>query len=102
MGVFIFLGIVIVLAIDYVIAKKFEEIAEMKGHIDRSTPFAEYGKLLCGNQLKNVGLSLYIDGQTTDFQRCTFFQNPGQINFCRPALNIRTKSQNDFFHVSIG
>ena len=36
--------------------------AELKGHIDRSTPLSEIGKVLCGNQLKNVGLSLYIDG----------------------------------------
>ena len=42
--------------------------AEMKGHIDRSTPFAEYGKLLCGNQLKNVGLSLYIDGNEAQYE----------------------------------
>ena len=33
-----------------------------KGHIDRSTPLSETGKMLCGNQLKNVGLSLVIDG----------------------------------------
>lgn len=36
--------------------------AELKGHIDRSTPLSEIGKALCGNQLKNVGLSLHIDG----------------------------------------
>ena len=35
---------------------------DLKGHIDRSTPLSEIGKALCGNQLKNVGLSLYIDG----------------------------------------
>ena len=35
-----------------------------KGHIDRSTPLSETGKMLCGNQLKNVGLSLIIDGNT--------------------------------------
>ncbi|MBR2063638.1 MAG: aminoacetone oxidase family FAD-binding enzyme [Bacteroidales bacterium] len=34
----------------------------MKGHIDRSTPLTEIGQSLCGNQLKNVGLSLTIDG----------------------------------------
>ncbi len=33
-----------------------------KGHIDRSTPLSETGKSLCGNQLKNVGLSIIIDG----------------------------------------
>ena len=33
-----------------------------KGHIDRSTPLSETGNMLCGNQLKNVGLSMMIDG----------------------------------------
>ena len=33
-----------------------------KGHIDRSTPLSETGKMLCGNQLKIVGLSIVIDG----------------------------------------
>lgn len=42
--------------------------AAIKGHIDRSTPFAEFGKLLCGNQLKNVGLSLYIDGNEAQYE----------------------------------
>lgn len=32
----------------------------MKGHIDRATPLAELGKALCGIQLKNVGMTLYI------------------------------------------
>ena len=36
--------------------------ASIKGHIDRSTPLSDFGNLLCGNQLKNVGLSLIIDG----------------------------------------
>ena len=35
-----------------------------KGHIDRGTPLSEIGKLLCGNQLKNVELSIMIDGNT--------------------------------------
>lgn len=34
----------------------------MKGHIDRNTPLSEIGRSLCGNQLKNVGLALHIDG----------------------------------------
>ena len=34
----------------------------IKGHIDRSTPLTDIGQALCGNQLKNVGLSLTIDG----------------------------------------
>ena len=35
-------------------------------HIDRSTPLSEIGELLCGNQLKNVGLSIIIDGNTSE------------------------------------
>ena len=38
----------------------------MKGHIDRSSPLSEMGKALCGIQLKNVGLSLSIDGKEVD------------------------------------
>ena len=33
-----------------------------KGHIHRNEPLSEIGKLLCGNQLRNVNLSLVIDG----------------------------------------
>ena len=36
------------------------------GHIDRSTPLSEIGKSLCGNQLKNVGLRLIIDGNEAE------------------------------------
>ena len=35
---------------------------DARGHIDRSTPLSEMGNLLCGNQLKNVGLSIIVDG----------------------------------------
>ena len=35
-----------------------------KGHINRNTPLSDFGKSLCGNQLKNVSLSLIIDGNT--------------------------------------
>ena len=42
--------------------------AVLKGHIDRSTPFAELGDILSGNQLKNVGLSLYIDGNEAQYE----------------------------------
>lgn len=38
------------------------KITSQSGHIDRGTPLSELGKLLCGNQLKNIGLSLFIDG----------------------------------------
>ena len=33
-----------------------------KYHINRSTPLSEAGKLLCGNQLKNIQITLTIDG----------------------------------------
>ena len=36
----------------------------LKGHIDRSIALTETGRDLCGNQLKNVGLSIQIDGNT--------------------------------------
>lgn len=34
----------------------------LPGHIDRSTPLSETGSLLNGNSLKNIGLTLFIDG----------------------------------------
>ena len=33
-----------------------------KGHIHRNEPLSEIGQMLCGNQLKNVGLRVFIDG----------------------------------------
>ena len=44
-----------------IVPKGYKDNAS-KGHIDRSTPQSEIGKMLCGNQLKNVGLSVSIDG----------------------------------------
>ena len=38
------------------------EGSQLKGHINRSTPLSEIGEALCGNQLKNVGLSIFVDG----------------------------------------
>ncbi len=35
---------------------------ENRGHIDRSLPLSDIGKDLYGNQLKNIGLSILIDG----------------------------------------
>lgn len=49
---------------DITISDKGSEVG--KGHIDRSTPLSETGNMLCGNQLKNVGLSIIIDGNTAD------------------------------------
>ena len=34
----------------------------LKGHIDRSSPLSETGSKLCGTQLKNVSLSLFVEG----------------------------------------
>ena len=45
-----------------IVPKGYKDHASGKGHIDRSTPLSEVGKMLCGNQLKNVGLTTYIDG----------------------------------------
>lgn len=35
-------------------------------HIDRSVPMGKMGKYLCGNKLKNCGLRLVIDGNTSE------------------------------------
>lgn len=37
-------------------------MSTMHGHIDRSEPLSETGKLLCGNSLKNVELTVAVDG----------------------------------------
>ena len=47
---------------------KKQKVEGLKGHIDRSTPCAELGDVLSGNQLKNVGLSLYIDGNEAQYE----------------------------------
>ena len=36
--------------------------SEMKGHINRNVQLSEIGESFCGNQLKNVGISLIVDG----------------------------------------
>lgn len=43
-------------------AYKVEEVISSQGrwHIDRSTPLSALGQALCGRQLKNVGVSLYV------------------------------------------
>lgn len=41
-------------------------ISEFKYHIDRSSPLSELGGKLCGIQLKNVGVSLEIEGTEAD------------------------------------
>ena len=45
-----------------IVPKGYKDTTVAKGHIDRSTPLSEVGDGLCGNQLKNVGLSLVVDG----------------------------------------
>lgn len=42
------------------------EIKLMKGHIDRSTPLSDTGKLFEGNSLKNIGLKVFIDGNEVE------------------------------------
>ena len=44
-----------------VVPKGYKDFAG-KGHIHRNEPLSEVGKMLCGNQLKNVELSVLIDG----------------------------------------
>ncbi len=39
---------------------------DTRGHIDRSTQLTEIGSALCGNQLKNVGLSILVDGNEVE------------------------------------
>ena len=50
----------------YKVEKTFDKSAvpcsSGKGHINRETALSETGRSLCGNQLKNVGLTLVIDG----------------------------------------
>ncbi|MCQ2141981.1 MAG: aminoacetone oxidase family FAD-binding enzyme [Bacteroidales bacterium] len=38
----------------------------LKGHLHRSLPLTEYGQMLCGNQLKNVGVASIIEGTEAD------------------------------------
>ena len=45
-----------------IVPKGYKNTTQEKGHIDRSTPLSEIGDALCGNQLKNVGLNIHIDG----------------------------------------
>ncbi len=48
------------------IVPKVYKQEESRGHIDRSTPLTEIGSALCGNQLKNVGLSILVDGNEVE------------------------------------
>ena len=46
----------------------------MKGHIDRETPMTGSGESLCGAKLKNIGLTVTIDGTSSE-------QEFGDIDF---------------------
>ncbi len=48
-----------------IVPKGYKQSDE-RGHIDRSTPLTEIGSALCGNQLKNVGLSILVDGNEAE------------------------------------
>ena len=39
-----------------------------RGHIHRSEPLSELGQMLCGNQLKNVALTVFIDGNESQYE----------------------------------
>jgi len=51
-----------------IVPKGYKETAAEKGHIERSLPLTETGDALCGNQLKNVGLTLFIDGNEAGYE----------------------------------
>jgi len=44
--------------------KTGESLSDLKGHIPRSVCLSEAGRELCGNDLKNIRLSIIIDGNT--------------------------------------
>ena len=48
-----------------IVPKGYKDSTTGRGHIHRNEPLSETGKLLCGNQLKNVNLTLFIDGNET-------------------------------------
>lgn len=45
-----------------IVPKGYKDSPIEKGHIDRGCPLTETGEALCSNQLKNVTLNIYIDG----------------------------------------
>ena len=48
------------------VPKGYKQTEDKDLHIDRSTPLAELGQQLCGIQLKNIQLSLLIEGTEAD------------------------------------
>lgn len=51
-----------------IVPKGYKTCRIEKGHIERTEPLSEIGQSLCGNQLKNVGLSLVIDGNEAQYE----------------------------------
>lgn len=51
-----------------IVPKGYKTCQSEKGHIERTEPLSEIGQTLCGNQLKNVGLSLIIDGNEAQYE----------------------------------
>lgn len=52
-------------ALTALVPKGYKDTA-LKGHIDRGTPLSELGTMLCGIQLKNINVTLRIEGNDTD------------------------------------
>lgn len=52
-----------------IVPKGYKDVGKAeKGHIDRSTPLSEIGRALCGNQLKNIALTVTIDGNEAQYE----------------------------------
>lgn len=52
-----------------IVPKGYKDVVKAgKGHIDRSTPLSEIGRALCGNQLKNIALTVTIDGNEAQYE----------------------------------
>lgn len=51
-----------------IVPKGYKDTRVPKGHIDRSEPLTEIGEGLHGNQLKNVALTLFVDGNEAQYE----------------------------------
>lgn len=45
-----------------IVPKGYKDVTVEKGHISRNEPLTEIGSQLCGNQLKNINITLIVDG----------------------------------------
>lgn len=45
-----------------IVPKGYKDVTVEKGHINRNEPQTEIGSQLCGNQLKNINITLVVDG----------------------------------------